>query len=419
MANEIHKYRDVYNPETPTPEVCLDTILSRMVEEREFRIDKMMESIFERKVPITQVEYDIFLFSAALRTNSFGIVQRIIRSLPQPLLPLSVGWLRYNLGIIDHAKLAATYCNKEIIELLLTAGEPVVNRGLRTELFQHAAAAGRLETLKFVYTFKKEEVPWKFVDPVQKVYWSTQLYEDTVLYWSLNTPNLGVAKFIEELRSKNSNSLIVQHLSHDQYRREFTRAAAVGCVETAKFLIELGADPQGNEGFVRHTNDPVIEAAESGHEELVEFLVASSEFNYEKPWNNPGANPRAALAGAARTGRTELVRRLLKLPNIIPLKEKYEAHTKFNEFGCLYEAAKLGYLGVVQLLLDSGVNANTKGGRFWEYPLVGRNLCGTCSHVQTSHRARRRPGYGSRVVRQTSEEIWAEINARTPQRIRG
>jgi hypothetical protein len=104
------------------------------------------------------------------------------------------------------------------MEYMMTYGTPTVNRALRFIFLELAAKAGRADIVRYVYEFKRDEVPWNFTGK------SCESMEHTALYYAQNTASLEVLRFVAELRGLYPNTTI----SRD--RAEYWLAA---CIEWA------------------------------------------------------------------------------------------------------------------------------------------------------------------------------------------
>jgi len=280
-----------------------------------------LKEIFEWKDEVTEEEYEKHLFAAGIQTNSVSIVRRCLAKNAQ-LLPELRYLTAYNSVFGQYERLAAAHAGEELLAYLMKFGTAVVDRHLRTAFFEGAARAGRADIVRFVYDFKREEVPWNFVgDP--------RIYEHSVLYRAEDTASLEVLKFIAELRTLYPNPDMYEELGAYSLKR----CVAMGRLDTVTYAVQLGAHPEGKKFMSPYrSNEPIQTASRRGHIAIVDYLLAL------------GADPKVAIVAAAERGHTELVDRLLKA-GIAPAD-------------ALPKAAAGGYLDVVRLLLDAGVDAN-------------------------------------------------------------
>tara|TARA_R110002003_G_scaffold48_26_gene4180 strand:- start:22131 stop:22463 length:333 start_codon:yes stop_codon:yes gene_type:complete len=110
---------------------------------------------------------------------------------------------------------------------MMTYGTSTVNRGMRLTFFELAAKAGRADIVRYVYEFKRDEVPCNFTGK------SCESMEHTALYRAQNTASLEVLRFVAELRGRYPNSTI----SRD--RAEYWLAACIemGRLDTVEYAI--------------------------------------------------------------------------------------------------------------------------------------------------------------------------------------
>ncbi|KAF2867228.1 ankyrin repeat-containing domain protein [Massariosphaeria phaeospora] len=322
LAEDIHDRQNVDDRELSTVETCLDKLCSPWAVSWTFSPLKLFEKILKRESKVNEDEYRNHLFAAGLCTNNLSIVQQYMLD-KDNLRDDNLLFGRYN-------TLAARYSGKEVLEYLLTTGVPTVNRTLRIGLFLDASEAGRADIVRFLYNFKREEVPWDFNRLKPNGYYSS---EANILYMALNTPSLEVATFLGELRRRcpirdegKIDGMTVQLRVY--------RSIEAGHLDTLTYLINLGAHAQGvtHHGPNARGNDPIRIASKLGHTAIVEFLLAH------------GADAQAAITIAVEYGHTELVQKLLQM-GLTPIDT-------------LSNAAAGGYLDIVRLLLDAGADAN-------------------------------------------------------------
>jgi ankyrin repeat protein len=331
VAKDVFEKQDVHNPELSTVEACIDTICSSLGTSAGKSPRRRFQEVFQRESSISEVEYERLLFAAAIRTDTLPIIQNCVTKDNQLLLRLD-NLRSDNLIFGCYDELAARYGSKRVLEFLLTIGVPTINKGLRARLFQFAIRPGRADIVRFLYDFKREEVPWGFGNPSSS--------EAGILYNAQMTPSLEVLKFVHELHKLYPNPRFLEWALVNG----LSLCARAGRLDTIAYLIRRGAHPEGinDMGGPRYIG-PIRCASVWGHVAVVEFLLEQ------------GADPSVTIASAAEWGRTELVRRLLNA-GITPVN-------------ALSGAAAGGYLVIVQLLLDAGVDANESIGS--ESPLAG------------------------------------------------
>jgi ankyrin repeat protein len=308
VANNIFKMRDVNDPALVTVEACLDTLCSRSSLWR--TTTSQFKKIFCWKSTISDDEYEGYLIAAALCTNTLSIVQDIATNVEQV-----VKWYNFlnnNLIFGCFDSIAAKYSSQEILRYLLTIGVP----GLRNRLFLDAAKASRADIVRFLYNFKKEEVPWDY----------------EVLCAAQCTASLEVLTFVRELLPLYPNPKLCSW----DLQMNLMFSASQGSLEMTTHLIQLGVHAgRGPYRGVSPFLQPVYVASRRGHMAVVELLLKH------------GADPKLALVAAAQRGHTEIVRELL--------------NTGLKPVHVLSKAIPGGYLEVVRLLLDAGADANESG----------------------------------------------------------
>jgi hypothetical protein len=207
-------------------------------------------SILRWKGEVSEAYYETYLFAAGVRLNSFVVVQQCLIKNNQ--LFAELGYLRNdNLIYGRYDGQLARHGGKEMMAFLLTYGTPIVHRVLRLTLFEGAARAGREDIVRFIYEFKKDEVPWNFVGAPR------DSYEHTMLYCVQNTASLEVLKFVTELRELYPNP----HITSEHGRYSLKRCVRMGRLDTVEHAIQLGAHPGGNSSMGRpRSNFPIREA---------------------------------------------------------------------------------------------------------------------------------------------------------------
>jgi hypothetical protein len=345
VAKEIYDAQHVNNPELATLETCVDTLCSSLRQPGWQCTSTRYKDIFRRREEVSKDEYEGFVLAAAIRTNTLATVQRCTEMNPQLLSRIGTnGQEGSNLLFGYYDELVAKYANQGVLEWLLTTGVPVLNRQLRTRLFERAAQYGRADIVRYLYEFRSKEVPWNFVpDPVPvqdspappvtvgrvpKLFgWGEEesKQEFSVLYKSLRTPSLEVLKFVEGLLELHQ----YPGLKGKSYEYSISdNCITTGRVDTAAHFLRLGASV---ECYV-----DIEAAAGRGQVAMMELLVAH------------GADATGAMRPSVRCGHAKLVKRLLQMGVPIPA-------------GALASAAASGHWDVVQLLLDAGGDPNDKG----------------------------------------------------------
>ncbi|XP_068250123.1 putative ankyrin repeat protein RF_0381 [Palaemon carinicauda] len=120
-------------------------------------------------------------------------------------------------------------------------------------------------------------------------------------------------------------------------------AARGGYIEIVKYLIESGANPDGDESF---KGGIVAVAAEHNHLDILDILIASGASV------TPGEYGRNVLFRAAENGHLEAVRKLIQAG----------ADVNYGDGFSLLNAAKNGHLEVVKTFIDAGADVNAGGG---------------------------------------------------------
>jgi ankyrin repeat protein len=283
---------------------------------------KRAQHVLQWKGEVSEAYYATYVLAAGIRMDNLSIVRRCLEKNQQLFSELNC-LRKDNLiyGLYD--KLVATYAGVDSMAYLMTYGVSTVDRQLRLRFFEGAAQAGRADIVRWIYDFKKEEVPWNLTAN------SWESSEHTALYRAENTASLEVLRFVAELRAIYHNPTVAD----DRAEYSLDRCVDMGRLDTVAYAVQLGAHPRGLSSMGHPRNDlPVRKACRRGHIAIVEYLLAH------------GAGPERTVATAAEWGHAELVQRLLEL-GISPV-------------GALSRAAAGGYLDVVRLLLDAGVDAN-------------------------------------------------------------
>jgi hypothetical protein len=296
-------------------------------------IGKRVTDILRWEGDVSEAEYEKYLFAAGIRVNSIVVVRQSLTKNNQLFAELD-DLQSDNLIYGCYDRLLAHHGGKKTMSFLMTYGTPTVNRALRRTLFEGAARAGRGDIVRFIYDFKRIEVPWNFMGR------SLESYEHTALYRAQNTASLEVLRFVAELRELYLNS----HIDSERAEYSLDWCIKMGRLDTVKHAIQLGAHPRGHSSM-GHPRDnlPIRKACMRGRTAIVEYLLAC------------GAGSEKTIAAASEWGHLELVRRLLELG--IPPTD------------ALSKASAGGYLDVVRLLLDAGVDANETIGP--QSPLAG------------------------------------------------
>jgi hypothetical protein len=303
------------------PAAIEDRIRNMLVTVRPQRLKDIMHWESE----VSESEYEKYLFAAGIRVNSFAIVRKSLAKNTQLMSELEDP-RSDNLIYGSYKRLVAVYGGREIMEYLMTYETPTVNSDLRLAFFKDAARVGRADIVRYIYEFKRDEMPWSCMN--------------SALYHAQDTADLEVLKFVAELRELYCNPPVYR--DRDEYW--LAMCIGMGRLDTVKYAIQLGANPRGltDMGHPRD-NSPMRTACMRGHTNIVEYLLTR------------GASPEQTVEMASEWGHFELVQRLLEA-GIPPMH-------------ALSEASAGGYLDIVRLLLDAGVDPNETMGP--KNPLVG------------------------------------------------
>ncbi|XP_068248922.1 kinase D-interacting substrate of 220 kDa-like [Palaemon carinicauda] len=120
-------------------------------------------------------------------------------------------------------------------------------------------------------------------------------------------------------------------------------AAKGGYIEIVKYLLESGANPDGDESF---KGGIVAVAAEHNHLDILDLLIASGASV------TPGIYGSDVLFRAAENGHVEAVRKLIQVG----------ANVNHGDGFSLLNAAKNGHLEVVKAFIDAGADVNAGEG---------------------------------------------------------
>jgi hypothetical protein len=337
LATDIHAERSRNGSELPTIEACAKTLCSVLltcadgIEHRMFEYRhtaRRFREIFIRSAIVTEDEYEGLLLSASICTNTCTFVQRCITKSRVRLARLQ---FYNNENIFQHPlQLAAAYGNNEVLECLMTTNQLTIDRTVRSSLFVAAAKIGRFAAVRFLYEFKRIEMPWQFGQ-------SRPEEERTALDECLNTPSLEVWEFIHELRDIYAIPSTIIYPRMDSSLRKALRA---GNTTMVQHLLERGAlASEYSEWHGQLVQDaPFDEACKGGIASIhsIELLIKH------------GADPNVTIAAAASKGQTTLVRRLLDR-GIVPVS-------------ALSVAAAGPYFDTVRVLIDAGVDVNEEIG---------------------------------------------------------
>lgn len=126
-----------------------------------------------------------------------------------------------------------------------------------------------------------------------------------------------------------------------RYHGTLQIAASLGNVRMVRFLIERGAQVTFQRSSRRLGDLPIEAASLGGQEEVVELLIEH------------GADPAAALIGAARGGQPRLIRALLSRFPDLPSRDEGEVGRL-----ALEHALHVGSLTAITALVDAGVSLN-------------------------------------------------------------
>ncbi|KAF2652233.1 ankyrin [Lophiostoma macrostomum CBS 122681] len=280
--------------------------------------------IFHRTSVLSEDEYQQHLFAAAIHTNNLSVTRRCIAKDDRLLSKLDN--LESEILLIGcYRKVVAEYCNTEVLGYLLTVGETVVNKRLRSNLFCDASEYSRADIVKFLYDFERVNVPWDFTHS-----WTC---DGSLVHRGPRTADLEVLKFFEDLHKLNRNPEI------DAWNNDamLWKCASAGRVETVDYLLRQGANAEGchNMGKPR-ANEPIRYAAMWNHQVVVDLLLQH------------GASAEAAIDIAVKCGRTAIVQRLL--------------HGGATLKGCLSVAAARGHWDMIRVIVEAGADVNESTG---------------------------------------------------------
>ncbi|KAF2649141.1 ankyrin [Lophiostoma macrostomum CBS 122681] len=333
--------------------VALDVIGTREVQGRDIEflgsspVDKFcafwgrtsnimrLEEVFQRKEEVSEDEYRQTVFATALCIDDLALAQSCIESDSQFLSKL--GSMSASNALRGRYRiLAARHGSVEMLEYLLvvTAGTSKVDKRLRRELFKTAARCGRTNVVKFLYDFKREEVPWDFGD-----WWSDDC---NMLRHAQTTSSLQLLVFVPGLLR---TYLSKTYFGGIERQGALAKATIDNRLDTTVYIIHRGPNaPVVNHiGLINGFNQGLIQcAAQAGNVAVAEHLI------------HHGADPKLAIFAASGHGQTEFVKVMLAAKQPTGL--------------AMAKAAACGHWDIVRLLLDAGDDVNKTPGK--NSPLV-------------------------------------------------
>ena len=155
-----------------------------------------LDNISTRKDEVSEDEYQQFVFATALRIDDLPLARSCVEKDDHFLSKLHTRWggdmsAKTALFYPCHI-LAAHHGGARLLEYLLTvtAGTSPVNKSMRSMLLRFAARWGRVDIVKFLYDFQKEEAPWDLDD------WRSKDCQD--LQEAQKTSSLQVLNFVQD-----------------------------------------------------------------------------------------------------------------------------------------------------------------------------------------------------------------------------
>jgi hypothetical protein len=338
LAIHVHKERSSYDEYPLSIEACAERLCFVLIDfvDGPQRFENMhavrkFRNIFLRREDVTENEYEGYLLFAGICTNTCNTVRACLTRSRDRLVHKEF-WERDRNG--DHVfphpvQLAAKYGSNEVLESLMTTGVPTIDQDVRAALFVAAAQAGRLETVQYLYDFKKIEVLWQFGKRHEP--------ERNALFECLDTPSLEVFTFIDGLC--DDNTTYEGNIGH-QLLSSLQRCIRAGDMAMVQHLLERVNIPFGtpgcNRSHVMYVEDNGACKRGISDIDMVELSIKH------------GMDSSLTVATAAGCGRTDLVRQLLDR-GFVP--------------GRALSAAAIGpYFDIVRILLDAGVDFNEEIG---------------------------------------------------------
>jgi hypothetical protein len=223
--------------------------------------------------------------------------------------------------------LAAEFGSKDMVELYLQDS----CRSNRCSALPFAARRGRAEMVRFIFSYRIEDWPWRFDHNVRSP------NEIRALAEGFRTPDPQVWNYIVELHRHYEIPMF-----SGARTSVLTTCAQKGWTDMTRHLLAQGTDP--DMPVHQHTQAAIYYAAQAGHTDVVRSLL---------DWRARVRNKD--VIAAASNGHLETTRTLLSRKTIIT--------------GALVAAARGGYGDVVKLLLDHGADANEVD--YGELPAIG------------------------------------------------
>jgi ankyrin repeat protein len=345
VAVEICQRRDDSQLDELTIEDCVRTLCATRVRTRASEL--RWKEALRRTDDYTQYEYEELLFAAALCTNTLPYIQHssVMRQRMLADFTGTPGTCLFG----NYAELAAKYSNEQVLICLLISATPDSCRKLRAQLFELAAKAGRVDTVQFLYNFRRDEMPWNFTDKEHP----EAMALDNILKVTYDPEVWG---YIDGLRITHSKSAT----PIDVFTLKLYKCAWVGSLDMATYLLQINAHAEGSYSpfSIESCNSTLELACARGYVAIVELLL------------DHGVDPNITIVPAASRGHIILLQKLLER-GIAP------TNAMTMPIGDLrYGPARIfpyleagPYLDVVRLLLDAGIDPNESNGK--DSPLAG------------------------------------------------
>ncbi|KAF2119257.1 ankyrin repeat-containing domain protein [Lophiotrema nucula] len=290
-----------------------------------------LSRIFDKDPESNQQAFSDHLIVAAVECNCFDTLKS---------LSAESDWLWTNSWLFGSPyRIAAFNGDHDMLRYLMseTINSDTRLPRLREQAFTAAAIAGRVETVKFLFHLRREEVPWRFEDRTK----GTSGTYDQPLSSAMTTPSKEVLDFVTFLQKNYSTKKTIWRTDEESLTHRLRRCAEEGWTEMAAHLLVQGACPDGIRADPESTFRPMIRACMRGHTDVVRLLLYYS------------ADTNKALHTAAFYGHRDIVMLLLD--------------AGAATVGAIAEAASGGWLDIIRLLLDHG--AGIDGPRNRPHPL--------------------------------------------------
>ncbi|KAF2277257.1 ankyrin [Westerdykella ornata] len=282
-----------------------------------------LRQIYHRRAEVTDKQYELSLFAAAIITNTFPMIERamekdyVVEALDPDTDP--------NVIFGEYLEIAAKYGTEHTVEYLLTNGVSTseIKCEQRATLLAYAARAGRADMVRFIYAFKADD---------DDLPWATETGR-MALQNTVDTPSPAIFDFLAELRKLHA----LEPPNQPLYSLLSTHSWS-GNVEIVKRLLELKPlFPKSRRSGIPYSETPEAyflpagrAACWRGHKEVLDCLLAH------------GAEPASRfVSAAAECGHLELARELLDRGFPAP---KWLFHSR------------CGDVGPIRLLLDAGTS---------------------------------------------------------------